>query len=411
MASAEPTAKAGWEKTTLGEVALVQSGAGFPKKYQGKHDLEFPFYKVSDMNLQGNEQFMQNENNSIDESVRNELRAQVFTPGSIIFPKIGAAIATNKKRIVTKACCVDNNVMGLLPNEDKISTQFLFHFLLQFNLSDFANQSELPSIRKLVVQETELLIPPLPEQERIVGILDEAFEGIAEATAQAEKNLHNARELFQSVLQSTFSQKGDDWVEQPIEELCRVVNGFAFKSTDFSSSKGVRSIKITNVGVDEFVCEDGNRLPVNFASSRKEVQVTEGNIVIALTRSIISTGFKVALVPSEYDGALVNQRVAALEAKSEKTSESYLYAYLRTQLVIDYVKERVNTLMQPNLSIKDLRAMPVPTPPLPTQQAIVEKLDALSEETKRLEAIYERKQAALSELKQSLLQKAFAGEL
>lgn len=107
--------KKGWLRTHISDVALVQSGSGFPNKYQGQIGRKIAFYKVSDMNIAGNEREMTYENNSITEEVRRELGAFLFPKGSVIFPKIGGAIATNKKRQTTRDCCVDNNVMGVIP--------------------------------------------------------------------------------------------------------------------------------------------------------------------------------------------------------------------------------------------------------------------------------------------------------
>ncbi|MBC7979799.1 MAG: restriction endonuclease subunit S [Armatimonadetes bacterium] len=254
-------------------------------------------------------------------------------------------------------------------------------------------------------------IPPLAEQQRIVGLLDDTFEGIATAKANAEKNLQNARALFESHLQSVFFHRGKGWVEEPLESVSAIINGFAFKSTDFSAKAGLKCIKITNVGVREFVAESGPFLPSNFAVKHRAFTVTEGNIVIALTRTIIAGGLKVAVVPAEYDGALLNQRVASIIANHHVVDGKFLFAFLSTQTVVDYVKGRVNTLMQPNLSIADLRSLPIPLPPLSEQIKITNQIDALREETQRLATLYTRKLAALEALKKSLLHQAFSGEL
>src|SRR5690606_36124486 len=193
----------------------------------------------------------------------------------------------------------------------------------------------------------------LPEQQRIVSILDEAFAAIDKAKANAEQNLQNSKELFESYLQEVL-EKGD-WETRTIQEITRVINGYAFKSKDFKPTNSIKSVKITNVGVKEFVEETDNYLPEEFGETLNKVQVKEGDIVIALTRTIISAGLKVAVVPATYDGALVNQRVAALVANEENVNPSYLYYFLTTKGVADYVLSHVNTLMQPNLSINDLK--------------------------------------------------------
>ena len=221
--------KKGWISTQLSDVAAVQSGAGFPDRYQGHSGLAIPFYKVSDMNIAGNEQEMIYENNSITEEVRRELGAFLFPKGSTIFPKIGGAIATNKKRVITRDCCVDNNVMGVIPKPGKIDGDFLYYFFLAHDLSEFANDAHLPSIKKTVVADWPITLPAtIIEQQRIVGILDEAFEGIATATANAKKNLENAHALFESRLQAIFTERGEGWAVKRLGEFADFKNGQNF---------------------------------------------------------------------------------------------------------------------------------------------------------------------------------------
>jgi type I restriction enzyme S subunit len=266
-------------------------------------------------------------------------------------------------------------------------------------------------VAKEFIEAYPIPLPPVPEQKRIVAILDEAFEGISAAVANAEKNLANARELFDGYLNSVFTQKGEGWVESPLESIAGILNGYAFKSTDFSSNPGAKCIKITNVGVREFVSDSDNFLPAGFTKKYATVTVPEGSIVFALTRTLIAGGLKVAIVPDAYDQALLNQRVASVLPDTTKITTSFLFSYMLTQKVVDYVRERVNTLMQPNLSIKDLRCIPVPLPPISEQNRITDQLSCLREEIQELEAIYRQKLADLAELKQAVLQKAFAGEL
>ena len=209
-----------WIETTISEVAQVQSGSGFPEKQQGLTDQPIHFYKVSDMNIAGNEREMIYANNTISDVVRQQLGASIFPKGSTIFPKIGGAIATNKKRLTTLNCCVDNNVMGVIPKLEKVDSEFLYYFFSAHDLSDFANEAHLPSIKKTTVEGWSIRLPKeLGEQQRIVSILDAAFEGIATATANAEKNLSNARELFQSYLKATFAHGGTGWHTRTLDQI------------------------------------------------------------------------------------------------------------------------------------------------------------------------------------------------
>ena len=114
------------EWKALGEVAEITSGYVFPKEHQGDTYSGIPFYKVSDMNNLGNEMFMKNSNNYLSNAAFKKLRVKTAPKGTIIFPKIGAAIATNKKRILTQCSVFDNNVAGLIP-KDGILSGYLFH--------------------------------------------------------------------------------------------------------------------------------------------------------------------------------------------------------------------------------------------------------------------------------------------
>jgi len=269
----------------------------------------------------------------------------------------------------------------------------------------------LVHVTKADLNKFEIPVPPLAEQERIVGILDEAFEGIAAATAQAEKNLHNARELFQSVLQSTFSQKGDDWEETTLGDEVEFLAGFAFKSSEYTDSEdGIRLLRGDNIIQGEFRWEGVKRWPKVKAAEYAKFELAQNDVVLAMDRPWVTAGLKVASIEENDLPCLQVQRTARLRVGTE-LHWTYLFHLIRSSSFVQYILGGQTGLGVPHISGKQILAFQFPKPPLPTQQAIVEKLDALSEETKALEAIYERKKAALTELKQSLLQKAFAGEL
>lgn len=294
----------------------------------------------------------------------------------------------------------------VLQPRDVLLPKFFFYQLQTANLDSLGYARHYRLLKELTIT-----YPTRSEQQRIVGILDEAFERIATAKANAEKNLQNARALFESHLQSVFTQRGKGWLEKPLANIAAILNGYAFKSTDFLPTESVKCIKITNVGVREFVHDSDGYLPEGFATMYSDVSVKKGSIVLALTRTIISAGLKVAVVPDEYDGALLNQRVASIITNTKILTSPFLFAYLSTQSVVDYVKERVNTLMQPNLSIKDLRSMLIPVPPLREQVRITEHLSELHIKNQCLATLYRRKLAALDALKKSLLHQAFSGQL
>ncbi|HQH50444.1 MAG TPA: N-6 DNA methylase [Candidatus Cloacimonadota bacterium] len=162
-----------WPLVKLSDVAEIESGFGFPLDYQGSTDKEIPFIKVSDMNLIGNETYIMNWNNTVSTEELHRLKAKSRPQGTVVFPKIGAAIATNKKRILVKDTVYDNNVMGIVPNCNKLLSRFLHAWLLSFNLTDWASDSNPPSIRKATVEDQLIPLPDIAIQQNIVDQIDD----------------------------------------------------------------------------------------------------------------------------------------------------------------------------------------------------------------------------------------------
>ena len=260
---------------------------------------------------------------------------------------------------------------------DSIVQSFLKYYLTSVDWSEVITGAAQPQITRQSLSPLRIIIPPLAEQEKIVAELD-CLSGIIEKKKQQLKE-YDA--LAQSIFYEMFGNPVENergWKVKALGTICRIINGFAFPSSDFSDSNPIKSIKITNVGVNEFV-EDNSSLPDKY-KDKEDYKVHEGDIVIALTRTIISTGVKRAFVPKEYDNALVNQRVAAVIADKVKVNDSFLYLFLGTNFVRDYIQSHATALMQPNLSIKDLREMPIICPPLPLQQEFASKIEAIEKQ-------------------------------
>ncbi len=188
-----------WEIKELQEIVEARSGFGFSMEIQGKTDGEIPFYKVSDMNLAGNQIEMVYHNNTITTKQCADRRYKPAPEGTIIFPKIGAAVATNKKRILTRDSLYDNNVMGLIPTA-KILSKYLFFWMLKFDISLWASQSMPPSIKKSTVDKFTIPLPSLKIQKQIVVKLSAVQDYKKQLLEQKTK----LKELFDSALASSM---------------------------------------------------------------------------------------------------------------------------------------------------------------------------------------------------------------
>jgi type I restriction enzyme S subunit len=394
----------------LSEVASVQSGAGFPQIFQGERNLQFPFYKVSDMNLAGNEVEMTNETNSISEETRKKLGATVFPHGSVIFPKVGGAIATNKKRLIVRPACVDNNVMGVIPETAKINSRLLFYFFHAHDLSEFANDAGLPSITKTTVENWVLgTLPPLSEQQRIVGLLDEAFASLATAQAHAAQNLQNARALFESHLNAVFTNRGNDELEKRLKEFVDDISTGPFGSLLHKSDYEVGGVPLVNPIniVDSKVVPD-ERKAVGEATAKRlsRYALQEDDIVIGRRGEI----GRCAVISADQAGWLCGTGSFFIRP-SNQMDPHFLGHLLRSPHYRKQLEQLSDRATMPSISNSDLANLVIAVPAVQRQKRIVSLLDDVVHETQRLESIYQRKLAALDELKKALLHQAFSGEL
>ncbi len=260
-----------------------------------------------------------------------------------------------------------------------------------------------PNVSGESLANFELVVPPLAEQQRIVGLLDEAFEGLATAKANAEKNLQNARTLFESYLQAVFSQRGKGWVETTLGEAYDVRDG-THDSPKYHAT-GYPLITSKNLKREGLSFDDVRLISEqDYTKINERSAVHRGDVLFAM----IGTIGNPTLVEVEPNFAIKN---VALFKNPKGQSGAFLKHYLDSGMVISKMMKEAKGTTQKFVGLGYLRAFPVNLPPLATQLKLVEELDELAEETQRLARLYERKHAALEALKKSLLHQAFNGEL
>ena len=248
----------------------------------------------------------------------------------------------------------------------------------------------MPYIKIGMLTDFELPVPPLPEQHRIVSILDEAFAGLATAKANAEKNLHNARALFESHLQSVFSQRGKGWVETTLDKISTNLDSKRIPITKSDRSSGEYPYYGAS-GIVDYVADyifEGDNLLVS----------EDGANLLARSTPIAFS------VSGKY---WVNNHAHILHFE-DIASQRFVEFYLESIKLDEYITGAA----QPKLNQKALNSIPIPIPKSVEERAkIVKSLESLQKETTRLAAIYQQKLAALEALKKSLLHQAFSGEL
>ena len=187
-----------WEVLALKRIGAFKSGAGFPVDQQGKEDQEVPFFKVSDMNLPLNNKLMNTWNNSVSRRTAAALKATIFPVGTIIFPKVGGAMLTNKRRVLTRPSSIDNNLMGCVVARG--NHDFALLLLQHLDLGVIAKPGPVPAISEGEVGEIRVPLPPLPEQSSIVEHLDHVDERIRRYVSAKEKLIALLEEERQAVI-------------------------------------------------------------------------------------------------------------------------------------------------------------------------------------------------------------------
>jgi len=297
-------------------------------------------------------------------------------------------------------------------NESEISKQFLFYCLTFFDWVKAAeNDVKLKgmTLNKAKLKVMPVSFPPLPEQQRIVSLLDEAFAGLATAKANAEQNLQNARAIFESHLQSVFSQRGEGWVETTLGEATGGILTGPFGSILHKSDYILDGIPVVNPAhITEVGIEPDLRKTVSeeTASRLKSYIMSTGDIVMGRRGEM----GRCAVVTEREDGWLCGTGSFFIKPSS-RCDTRFLVRYLRSQSCKSMLEEIACGAVMPNLSNADLGNLSFNLPPLDEQIEIVAQVDCLHAETQRLTRIYKRKLTALEELKKSLLHQAFNGEL
>lgn len=309
-------------------------------------------------------------------------------------------LAINKVPMATNQGC-----RGLVP-KSTLDTKFLYYFLLKSVslLNDLGSGTTFKELSKTALEKLEIPHPEITEQKRIVAILDQAFADIEQARAKTEQNLKNARELFESYLQQVFSQRGD---EVSLSEITESISD-GDHSAPPKSEEGIPFITISNINklTNEIDFSNTFKVPESYYSSLKATRKpTVGDILYTVTGSY---GIPVIVRDKK---EFCFQRHIGLVRPNKNTNSNWLYYLLMSPQVFKQADEGATGTAQKTVSLKLLRSIKVPNIPLDKQISAVKDLDNIYQKSKKLEYIYTTKLVVIDELKKSILQKAFSGEL
>jgi len=393
----------GWRSLQLGDIAAISYG------YTAKASFEnvgLKFLRITDI-----------QNDMVDWSSvpycpinEADLKKHKLIDQDIVFARTGAT--TGKSFLVCDPpeSVAASYLIRLRVQDPNVSAKFIskyFQTCEYWNgVSSGISGSAQGGFNASKLAALVVPIPPFPEQKRIVEILDEAFEGIDRTIANTKKNLTNSRELFENYLSMIFTQKGDGWEEKKLGDVCENVE---YGSSAKSQPKG--EIPVLRMGNIQNGLIDWNDLA--YTTDQEEISkylLKKNDVLFNRTNSDVHVG-KTAVYKGERSAIFAGYLIR-IHRKEELIDADFLNFYLNGSLAREYGKSVMSrSVNQANINGTKLKGYPISLPSVAVQKQIVEKFNFLLTETQRLESIYRQKLAALNELKQTILQKAFTGEL
>lgn len=457
----------GWSRSTLGKTCDILAGFGFPERLQGKTEGEIAFFKVGDISeaWKRSDVYLSKANHYISRTEAASIRATPLPQDTTVFAKIGAAIALNRRAILSKPALVDNNVMGLHPASGGLDAKYLFHFACTLKLDDLSRATTVPSIRKSDIESIPIPVAPLPEQRRIVAEIEKQFTRLDAGVAslrRVQANLKRYRaavlkaacegklvpteaelakkegrsfESGETLLQRILTERRNKWtgrgkynapaapdttnlpqlpegwawthVEQLLTEpLC---NGISIKGSD--EPPGVRALRLSAMSDSGFDYSDVRYLPLTELDV-SDLWIQEGDFYMSRGNGslhLVGRGTSAQKPPNLtiFPDTMIRLRLADAVLKSGWVRTLWPSCIIRSQ-----IEAKVKTtagiykIAQPQVE-----RMAIPLPPFAEQTRIVAEVERRLSVVEELEAVVSANLQRATRLRQSILQKAFSGEL
>lgn len=375
--------KAGLNTVPLGDVVEVIGGGTPSKRNPAFYGGDIPWATVRDMNV---EQISKTEH-AITPAGLKASSSKLIPAGEVV---IATRVGLGKACILGQDTAINQDLRGLVPKSSKqIDRRFLYHWFKSIadQVIDAGTGATVQGVKLPFIKGLLFPLPPLEEQQRIVAVLDEAFEGLARARAHTEANLHNARELFESYLATVFNE--ENWPQKTLNQISENLDRIRVPIT--KSNRIAGGIPYYGAsGVVDYVAD--------FLFDEDLLLISEDGA------NLLARTYPIAYSIS--GKTWVNNHAHVLRFPDLDTQE-----FVRLYLNSISLKPYVSGMAQPKLNQAQLNRIPIPFPDRAVRTEIVAKAELIAAETDGLQRRFKEALQDLDDLRQSLLQKAFAGEL
>ncbi|ELO3128024.1 restriction endonuclease subunit S [Escherichia coli] len=351
----------------LGSVGEFKAGFGFPIEYQGKKEGDYPFAKVGDISavVRSGHKNIFHAGNYIDKDILENLKAKTIPKGTIVFAKIGEAIKQNFRAVTSVEMVIDNNVMGLVPDNNIVDTNYLFYFMRSLELYQFCGATTIPALRKSMLENIQIPLPPLSEQKRIAAILDKA-DGIRQKREQAIKL---ADDFLRATFLEMFPQLDDCGNRVKLGDIVTLDAPMVDPRED-------KFIDLIHIGPDRI--EKNTGLLLSALTAREENLISkkflfDENYVLY---SKIRPYLKKCAIPDF--GGLCSADMYPVKPISGKTNREFIWQLLLSDFFTKYTETLPDRANIPKLNRKELLSFELSLPPIPLQEkykVIVQKIN------------------------------------
>ena len=392
-----------WTKRKLGEVCDFEGGSQPPKS-------EFIFTQQT-----GYLRFLQIRDFGSEKNItyiRDSKKNRLCDENDILIGRYGASVG---KVLTGKAGAYNVALMKTIPNLNVLDKSWFYYFLVsdefQIPLLDVADRSAQAGFSKDDIYNFPIPVPPLVDQHRIVTLLDEAFADIATAKANAEKNLQNARELFESQRQLLLQPK-DGWHQSTFADLCNIKHGYAFEGEYFSDAGDHVLLTPGSFFETGGFRDRGEKTKYFTGPIPTDYVLNQGDLLVAMTEQAAGLLGSPLLVP-ESNRFLHNQRLGLVTGKPDiPWTNTFFFHVFNLEAVRKAIHASASGAKVRHTSPGKIGAVKVAFPDNQTEQLLIAaQVEEIEQASIALQSIYRQKLSALDDLKKSLLHQAFSGQL
>jgi len=388
----------------LGDVCTIYTGTGFPVRYQGNSQGNYPFYKVGDIakNVTAGKVYLELCDNYVETDVAKKIKGSILPARTVVFAKIGEAVKLNRRAITSCECLIDNNAMGIAPNEAVLTLDYFYHYMCQLRLETLAEATTVPSVKKSIVENLDIPVPSIVEQQVISKVLNKVSELIALRKEQLAKLDQLVKSRFIELFgDPKLNDKG--WKSGIVSDYFEVKGGKRIpKGMGYSDKKTNHPyLRATDMKNETILEDDIHYIDEDVFQHIKRYTVKGGDIY--LTNVGVNLGMA-GVIPQKFDGASLTENAVKLVPKTEKVIDGlFLAHYINSPGIQEYINERKMSVGVPKLAIFRIETMPLLIPPMDIQH----NFNTFVEQTDKSKLAIQQSLDKLELLKKSLMQQYF----